>query len=43
MSLSLLRAKWWPLEAKGNVIPGGIILWLEGLMERGILVKVNIH
>lgn len=42
MSLSLLRAKWWPLEAKA-VIPGGITLWLEGLMERGILVKVNIH
>ena len=25
--LGLLRAKWWPLEAKGNVMPGGIILW----------------
>ena len=34
MSLSLLRAKLWPLEAKCNVIPDGVILWLEGLMER---------
>lgn len=43
MNLSLLRAKLWPLEAKCSVIPVGVILWLEGLMERGILVKVNIH